>query len=72
MTWVLVFVYLYGGVSYAETYDEYPTMVKCFQAREVLGEAQSGRRGYFPNGQQALCIPYDITADGVTPYELDE
>lgn len=49
-----------------------PLWLHVFKAREELGAAQSGRRGYFPNGQQALCIPYDITADGVTPYELDE
>jgi hypothetical protein len=31
-------------------------MPECFWAREQLGKEQSGTSGYFPKGQQALCI----------------
>jgi len=61
MKWILVFIYLYDGMPFAELYDEYPNMMECFEGREELGAIQSGQRGYFPQGQQALCIPYDVT-----------
>ena len=37
-------------------YESYPFMYDCFFAREALGQELSGRSGYFPLGQQAVCI----------------
>jgi len=56
MMWVLVFIYLYDEVPYVEKYGQYTFMNECFQAREALGKELSGRSGYFPSGQQAVCI----------------
>ena len=54
--WVLVFIYLYDEIPYVEKYGQYRFMSECFQAREVLGKELSGQSGYFPSGQQAVCI----------------
>lgn len=54
--WVLLFVYMYDTIPYVEKYGQYQFMNECFQAREALGKELSGRSGYFPAGQQALCI----------------
>lgn len=54
--WVLLFVYLYDTVPYVEKHSQHNTMVQCFQAREALGKELSGSSGYFPSGQQAVCI----------------
>lgn len=54
--WVLVFIYLYDEVPYVEKYGQYTFMNECFQAREALGKELSGKSGYFPTGQQAVCI----------------
>jgi len=54
--WVLIFVYLYDEIPYAEKYGQYRFMNECFQAREKLGLELSGKSGYFPLGQQAICI----------------
>lgn len=40
----------------AAWYGGYTTMVECFQAREKLGYELTGRRGYFPEASQAVCI----------------
>ena len=53
---VLLFVYLYDTMPYVEEHSQHATMVKCFQAREALGAELSGKPGYFPAGQQALCV----------------
>jgi len=54
--WVLLFVYLYDEVPYVEKHSQYVTLMECFQGREDLGAELSGRAGYFPDGQQALCV----------------
>tara|TARA_B100001093_G_scaffold105055_2_gene97318 strand:+ start:6618 stop:6791 length:174 start_codon:yes stop_codon:yes gene_type:complete len=54
--WVLVFIYLYDEIPYVEKYGQYRFMTECFQAREKLGLELSGKHGYFPIGQQAVCI----------------
>lgn len=54
--WVLLFVYLYDEIPYVEKYGQYRFMNECFQAREKLGLELSGKSGYFPLGQQAICI----------------
>jgi hypothetical protein len=54
--WILIFIYLYDEIPYAEKYNQYRFMTECFQAREKLGLELSGRPGYFPAGQQAVCI----------------
>ncbi len=54
--WVLVFIYLYDETPYVEKYGQYRFMTECFQAREKLGLELSGKHGYFPTGQQAVCI----------------
>ena len=60
--WVLVFIYIVGVDAYAEKYDSYTSMTDCFFAREALAlELNPDRPGYFPSGQQALCI---LSGDG--------
>ena len=54
--WILLFVYMYDARPYVEIHSKHNTMVKCFQAREALGKELSGLPGYFPDGQQALCV----------------
>lgn len=54
--WVLIFVYLYDTVPYVEKYNSYQSIFECFQAREDLGTELSGKPGYFPDGQQAVCV----------------
>jgi hypothetical protein len=54
--WVLLFVYLYDTVPYVEKHSQHITMVQCFQAREALGAELTGAPGYFPPGQQAVCV----------------
>ena len=54
--WVLLFVYLYDTMPYVETHSQHTSMIKCFQAREALGAELSDRPGYFPDGQQAICV----------------
>ena len=54
--WVLIFVYLYDEIPYAEKYGQYRFMTECFKAREELGLELSGKSGYFPAGQQAICV----------------
>lgn len=54
--WILLFVYMYDTRPYVEEHSKHNTMVKCFQAREALGKELSGLPGYFPDGQQALCV----------------
>lgn len=59
MSWILVFVYFYLEIPYVIKVGSYDSMTKCFEARETLGAEQSGSSGYFPNGQQAVCIPLE-------------
>lgn len=54
--WVLLFVYLYDEIPYVEKHSQHASMIDCFQAREALGAELSGKPGYFPDGQQALCV----------------
>jgi|TARA_B100000902_G_scaffold143960_1_gene141403 hypothetical protein len=54
--WVLVFIYFFEGDPFTLKHSAYETMPECFWAREQLGKEQSGTSGYFPKGQQALCI----------------
>tara|TARA_Y100000385_G_C12611112_1_gene432999 strand:+ start:320 stop:505 length:186 start_codon:yes stop_codon:yes gene_type:complete len=54
--WTLVFIYLYEGISYSETYDTYNKMTDCFYAREALGQENSGTSGHFIPGTQAVCV----------------
>ena len=54
--WVLVFIYLYDAIPYAETVTIHDTMTECFSAREALSEEVGRGAGYFNPGQQALCI----------------
>ena len=56
MTWILTFIYFYNTEPYVIKYGTYETMKDCFFARELLGKEQSGEGGYFPLGQQAICI----------------
>jgi len=54
--WVLLFVYMYDTIPYVEKHSSYTNMVECFFAREQLGAELSGKPGYFPDGQQAICV----------------
>ena len=57
--WILVFIYIYDTIPYAETVTIHDTMTECFQARERLSEEVGKSNGYFNAGQQALCIGMD-------------
>ena len=54
--WVLVFIYLYDAIPYAETVTIHDSLTECFYAREALSEEVGKGGGYFLPGQQALCI----------------
>ena len=54
--WVLVFIYFYDAIPYAELVTKHETMTECFQAREALSDEVGRGGGYFKDGQQALCI----------------
>ncbi len=54
--WVLVFIYFYEATPYVEKVSVHNKMTACFFAREALSEEQGGTDGYFPLGQQAICI----------------
>ena len=54
--WVLVFIYLYDAIPYAETVTIHDSMTECFFAREALADEVGRGDGYFKTGQQALCI----------------
>ena len=56
--WILVFIYMYDDIPYAEKYNKYKFMNECFQAREALSEEVGKGSGYFKPGQQAVCIKY--------------
>lgn len=58
--WTLVFIYLYANQSYAVTYDSYDSMIECFHAREALAEEVGGSNGYYPPGQQGVCVYNEI------------
>lgn len=57
--WTLVFIYLYNTEPFVIKYDTYESMYDCFGQREVLAFEVGGKDGYFPSGQQALCIYTD-------------
>jgi len=65
MKWILVYISLsYHGHPIATEEGRYETMADCFLAREELAiEVGGSRTGYFPNGQQAVCVPYDYFDD---------
>ena len=54
--WVLLFVYMYDSIPYVEKHSVHKDMIACFFAREALGGEISGVGGYFPDGQQAVCV----------------
>lgn len=54
--WVLVFIYFYETEPFLIKYGQYHTMYACFEQREKLGKENSGVPGYFPIGQQAICV----------------
>ena len=54
--WVLVFIYFYDAIPYAELVTKHETMTECFQAREALSDEVCRGGGYYKPGQQALCI----------------
>jgi len=54
--WTLVFIYLYGGEAYAVTHSTYNDMYTCFKQREELAKDVGGTAGYYPSGQQGICI----------------
>ena len=57
--WVLVFIYFYEATPYVEKVSVHNKMTECFFARESLSVELGGTDGYFPLGQQALCIKVD-------------
>ena len=57
--WVLVFIYFYDRIPYAEKVTVHTSMVECFHAREKLADDVGKGAGYFKAGQQALCIPLE-------------
>ena len=54
--WILVFIYFYDTIPYAEAYDIYTSMTECFEGRDVLAADVGKGDGYFKAGQQAICI----------------
>tara|TARA_E500000081_G_scaffold125614_1_gene132301 strand:+ start:1406 stop:1600 length:195 start_codon:yes stop_codon:yes gene_type:complete len=57
MEWVLVYISLtFHGHPIAEETGRYVSMTECFYAREALAKEVGGKDGYFPLGQQAVCI----------------
>lgn len=54
--WTLVFIYLFNGEPFAVKYDMYESMYECFQQREILAREVGGVDGYYPSGQQGICI----------------
>ena len=58
--WVLVVIFLAGtepvafnGAGMGETFDY---MYECFVARDKILEKIGSEDGYFPPGQQAVCV----------------
>ena len=57
MEWVLVYISLtFHGHPIAEEIGRYDSMVECFHAREQLAQDVGGSNGYFPTGEQAVCV----------------
>ena len=66
MKWILVYISLsYHGHPIATEEGRYTSMTECFYAREELAVKVGGdpATGHFPNGQQAVCVPYDYFDD---------
>lgn len=61
MTWVLVFITLtFHSQPEVQEVGRYDSMIECFMVREQLALDVGGdpATGHFPNGTQAVCIPY--------------
>lgn len=57
MEWVLVYISLtFHGHPIAKEIGRYDSMIDCFYAREQLAQDVGGSNGYFPNGEQAVCV----------------
>ena len=60
MGWMLVYIVIKSGVPHAvNAYGPGHTfewMYECFVAREQLLQDVGGVDGYFPVGQQAICV----------------
>jgi len=59
--WVLVYIFINGNavvsaINATGNGHKYDSMYECFEAREELGNALSGRSGYFNVGTQAICV----------------
>ena len=59
--WVLIYIVISSGVVDADKISTFPTLNECFAVREDLlimasQEAKQELNGYFPPGQQAVCI----------------
>lgn len=60
MAWLLVLLTVTSSGTIVEEVDLYPTMVGCFEAREMLAY-KTNQSTYFPINQQAICIRTDKT-----------
>ena len=58
--WTLVFIYFYDVTPYVELVSVHNSMIECFHAREALAEEVGGSNGYYPPGQQGVCVYNEI------------
>lgn len=55
--WILVYIIIGASLEpKAEKIAVYRTIQECFYARESLAATVGGQEGYFPTGQQGICI----------------
>jgi hypothetical protein len=55
MAWLLVYLTVTSTGTQIEEIDLYPTMIECFQAKELLAYKTNSSL-YFPVNTQAVCI----------------